>query len=53
MAHGMKAEDTISGDRKKVLVLSGVGQIIGLKAKKKGLRALNRRQAILDSGNTF
>lgn len=36
MAHEMEAEGTISGDRKKVLELSGVGQIIGLKTKKGG-----------------
>lgn len=53
MAHGIKKEGTISGDRKKVLELSGVGQIIGLKTKKEGLRALIRRQATLDFGNTF
>lgn len=53
MACGMKAEGKILRDKKKVLELSGVGQIIGLKAKKEGLRALNRRQATLDSGNTF
>lgn len=49
----MEAEGTISGDRKKVLELSGVGQIIGLKTKKEGMKALNRRQTTLDSGNTF